>query len=44
MKTIKDRGPVNKPHVLDDTNYDYWKMMMVVFLVTPGAEEGGEWM
>lgn len=32
MKTIKDEGLVNKLHVLDGTNYDYWKTMMVTFL------------
>lgn len=36
METIKDRGSVNKPHVLDGTNYDYWKGMMVDFLKSLG--------
>lgn len=29
---MKVGGSVNKPYVLDGTNYDYWKAIMVVFL------------
>lgn len=36
METIKDERSVNKPHILDGTNYDYWKAMMVVFLKSLG--------
>ena len=25
-------GPVNRPPILDGTNYDYWKARMVTFL------------
>lgn len=32
MDNIKDGGSVNRPSVLDDTNYDYWKANMVAFL------------
>lgn len=35
-QTIKDGGLVNKPYTLDDTNYDYWKAIMVVFLKSIG--------
>lgn len=36
METIKDGGSVNKPPILDSTNYDYWKVMMVAFLKSMG--------
>lgn len=32
METMKDGGSINKPPVLDDTDYDYWKVMVVDFL------------
>lgn len=32
MDNTKDGGSVNRPVVLDGTNYDYWKEKMVVFL------------
>ena len=28
----KEGGPVNRPPILDDTNYDYWKVRMTAFL------------
>lgn len=36
MNTIKDGGSINKPHILDNTNYDYWKAMIVEFLKSTG--------
>lgn len=32
MEPIKDGGSINRPLVLDGTNYDYWKSMIVDFL------------
>ncbi|MCI36435.1 gag-pol polyprotein, partial [Trifolium medium] len=28
----KDGGSINRPPVLDESNYDYWKTMMIAFL------------
>lgn len=33
---MKDGGSVNKPPILDVTNYDYWKVMIVLFLKSLG--------
>lgn len=32
MNNSKDGGLVNRPPVLDDTSYDYWKKKMITFL------------
>jgi hypothetical protein len=32
MDNSKKGGFVNRPPVLDDSNYDYWKVCMVTFL------------
>jgi hypothetical protein len=32
MDNNKDRGSINRPPVLDESNYDYWKARMVAFL------------
>ena len=32
MDSSKERGSVNRPLVLDGTNYGYWKALMVAFL------------
>src|ERR1044072_4099396 len=32
MDNIKEGGSVTRPHVLDGTNYDYWKARMGAFL------------
>ena len=32
MNMEKEGGPVNRPPILDGTNYDYWKARMVAFL------------
>lgn len=32
MENTKDGGLINRPLVLDDTNYDYCKAKIVVFL------------
>lgn len=32
MDIMKDGGSTNKPPILDGTNYDYWKVIMVVFI------------
>lgn len=37
MDNIKDGGSVNKSTILDDTNYDYLKAMMVAFLKSIGC-------
>lgn len=31
MDNTKDGRYINIPPILDDTNYDYWKVKMVVF-------------
>ena len=32
MNMEKEGGPVNRPPILDGTNYEYWKARMVAFL------------
>jgi len=31
MDNSKEGGSINRPPILDDTNYDYWKACMVDF-------------
>lgn len=38
MEIVKDGRSVNKPPILDGTNYYYWKVMMVVFLKSLGIK------
>ena len=35
---MKDGGLVNKTHVFDGTNYDYWKVMMLAFIKSLGSK------
>lgn len=32
MDKRKEGGNVNRPPILDDTNYDYWKALMIAFI------------
>lgn len=38
MDNNRDEGSVNKPLLLDETNYYYWKAKMVAFIKSIGSK------
>lgn len=38
MDNTKDEGSANRPHVLDDTNYDFWKVQNGFFPQVHGQQ------
>jgi hypothetical protein len=40
MDNMKDGGPVNRPPVLDESNYEYWKARMIAFLKSMDNNHG----